>query len=219
MFTPHAAGFHGAEKTNPHVICYRILTQKTSHWFQIVCRVDILRSLCVLRPTYPKLHLKRYSSTLCTVIYYPVCVFLPIHPKWHPRYFGYLAESGCRAGLGCRSAFARLLGSRVPPGWGWGQGHLSPVSVVCCQVEVSASDWLFVHRSSTKCGVSEWSWSLDTEVALVHWGLVCHRINKSHTHTHTHTHTIPLRSTCWSTTSILKPLAKVPVISKCRARK
>jgi hypothetical protein len=35
-----------------------------------------------------------------------------------------------------------------------GHGCLSLVSVVCCQVEVSASGWLLV-QSSTKCGVSE----------------------------------------------------------------
>jgi hypothetical protein len=41
-------------------------------------------------------------------------------------------------GLRRESAAARLLGLRVriPPG---GHGHLSVVSVVCCQVEVSAS--------------------------------------------------------------------------------
>jgi hypothetical protein len=29
------------------------------------------------------------------------------------------------------------------------------VSVVCCQVEVSASGWSLVHRRPTECGVSE----------------------------------------------------------------
>jgi hypothetical protein len=36
-----------------------------------------------------------------------------------------------------------------------GHGFLSLVSVVCCQVEVSASGWLFIQRSPTECGVSE----------------------------------------------------------------
>jgi hypothetical protein len=31
---------------------------------------------------------------------------------------------------------------------------LSVVSVVCCQVEVSATDWSFVHGSPTDCGAS-----------------------------------------------------------------
>ena len=33
-------------------------------------------------------------------------------------------------------------------------GCLSVVSVVCCQVEVSAIDWSLVQRSSTDCGAS-----------------------------------------------------------------
>jgi hypothetical protein len=36
-----------------------------------------------------------------------------------------------------------------------GHGCLSVVSVVCCQVEVSATSWSFVQRSPTDCGVSE----------------------------------------------------------------
>jgi hypothetical protein len=36
-----------------------------------------------------------------------------------------------------------------------GHGCLSVVSVVCCQVEVSATDRSLVQRSPTKCGVSE----------------------------------------------------------------
>ena len=36
-----------------------------------------------------------------------------------------------------------------------GHGYLSLVSVVCFQVEVSASGWLFVQRRPTECSVSE----------------------------------------------------------------
>jgi hypothetical protein len=36
-----------------------------------------------------------------------------------------------------------------------GHGCLSLVSVVCCQVDVSASGWSLVQRSPTECGVSE----------------------------------------------------------------
>jgi hypothetical protein len=48
---------------------------------------------------------------------------------------------------------ARLLGLwvRIP----LGQGYLSLVSVVCCQVEVSATGWFLVQRSPTECGVSQ----------------------------------------------------------------
>jgi hypothetical protein len=44
-----------------------------------------------------------------------------------------------------------------------GHGSLSVVSVVCCQVEVSATGCSLVQRSPTECGVSEcvWSWSLE----------------------------------------------------------
>jgi hypothetical protein len=36
-----------------------------------------------------------------------------------------------------------------------GHGRLSLVSVVCCQVEVSATSWSLVQRSPDECGVSE----------------------------------------------------------------
>ena len=36
-----------------------------------------------------------------------------------------------------------------------GHGCLSVVSVVCCQVEVSAMVWSLVQRIPTECGVSE----------------------------------------------------------------
>jgi len=50
-----------------------------------------------------------------------------------------------------RSAAARLLRLwvRIPPG-AW----MSVVSVMCCQVEVSATNWSLVQRSLTDCGVS-----------------------------------------------------------------
>ena len=55
--------------------------------------------------------------------------------------------------LRCGSVAARLLGLRVRirPG----HEYLSPVSVLCCQVEVSAFGRPLVRRSSTVCGVSE----------------------------------------------------------------
>ena len=56
-------------------------------------------------------------------------------------------------GLRRRSSAARLLRLwvRIPPP---GHGCLSVVSVVCCQVDVSATDWSFVQRSPTDCGAS-----------------------------------------------------------------
>jgi hypothetical protein len=44
-----------------------------------------------------------------------------------------------------------------------GHGYLSVVTVVCCQVEVSATGWSLVQRSSTECGVSE----CDCEVSIM----------------------------------------------------
>jgi hypothetical protein len=62
-------------------------------------------------------------------------------------------RSQCPCGLRRRSTAARLLGL-------WFEfrrrhGCLSVVSVVCCQVEVSATSWSFVQRSPIECGVSK----------------------------------------------------------------
>ena len=51
------------------------------------------------------------------------------------------------------SASARLLGFGFESRRG--HGYLSLVSVVFCEVEVSASGWSLVQRSPTECGVSE----------------------------------------------------------------
>jgi len=55
-------------------------------------------------------------------------------------------------GLRRMSAAARLLRLwvRIPPE----PGYLSVVSVVCCQVEVSATSWSLVQRSPTDCGAT-----------------------------------------------------------------
>jgi len=46
-------------------------------------------------------------------------------------------------------------------------GCLSVVSVVCCQVEVSATGWSLVQRSPTECGVSE----CDRDVSIMKMAL------------------------------------------------
>jgi hypothetical protein len=46
-----------------------------------------------------------------------------------------------------------------------GHGCLSVVSVVCCQVEVSASGWSLVQRSPIEFGVSE----CDNESSIMRW--------------------------------------------------
>jgi hypothetical protein len=65
----------------------------------------------------------------------------------------YEGRSQWPRGLTRGSAAVRLLGLwvRIPPG----HECLSVVSVVCCQVEVSATGWSLVQRSPTKCDVSE----------------------------------------------------------------
>jgi hypothetical protein len=59
----------------------------------------------------------------------------------------YVCRSQWPRGLRRGSAAARLLGL-------W-HGCLSLVSVVWCQVEVSATSWSLVQRRSTDCGVSQ----------------------------------------------------------------
>ena len=76
-----------------------------------------------------------------------VCVFPPLHiVHFKP------CRSQWPRGLRRRSTAARLLRS-------WVRIHrrhgcLSVVSVVCCQVEFSATDWSLVLRSPTDCGAS-----------------------------------------------------------------
>ena len=68
------------------------------------------------------------------------------------------------------SAAIRLLGLWVGiPLGAW----MSHVSIVRCQVEVSASGRSLVQRIPTKCD-SLWSWSLENEEALGHYGMLRH---------------------------------------------
>jgi hypothetical protein len=65
-------------------------------------------------------------------------------------YFGSVMKVDCRSqwprGLRCMSAAARLLR--------WWGAWMSVVSVVCCQVEVSATSLSLIQRSPTNCGAS-----------------------------------------------------------------
>jgi hypothetical protein len=59
-----------------------------------------------------------------------------------------------------------------------GHGCLSLVSVVCCEVEVSATSWSLVQRSPTDCGVSQICVIMKprrNEEAQAHIGLSSHR--------------------------------------------
>jgi hypothetical protein len=62
-----------------------------------------------------------------------------------------------------------------------GHGCLSLVSVVCCQVEVSATSWSLVQRSPTDCSVSKMCVNMKprrNEEAQAHIGLSSHRKKK-----------------------------------------
>jgi len=91
---------------------------------------------------------------------------------WHFR-----CSKRSRWPLGLRrgSAAVRLLGLwfRIPPGL----GCLSLVSVVCCEVEVSATGRSHVQRSPTECAVYNWMWSslFDNEEALAPLVMLRHR--------------------------------------------
>jgi hypothetical protein len=67
----------------------------------------------------------------------------------------------------CGRLHAGTTGSNPP-----GHGCLSLLSLVCCQVEVVASGWSLISRSPNERCVWVWSWTLDNEQALVHWGLL-----------------------------------------------
>jgi len=56
----------------------------------------------------------------------------------------------------------RPLGGVAGPNSAGGDGCLSLASVICCQVQVSASGWSLVQRSPTDC-VWVWWWSLDND--------------------------------------------------------
>jgi hypothetical protein len=62
-----------------------------------------------------------------------------------------------------------------------GHGCLSLVSVVCCQVEVSATSWSLVQGSPIDCGVSQMCVIMKprrNEEAQAHIGLSNHRKKK-----------------------------------------
>jgi hypothetical protein len=60
-----------------------------------------------------------------------------------------------------------------------GHGCLSVVSVVCCQVEVSATGWSLVQRSPTECMcVWVWSWSVEQWGSLGPQGAVDEPLKK-----------------------------------------
>ena len=69
---------------------------------------------------------------------------LKCRPGWHSRYSNWLRAGWSRV----RTCWNRGFESHR------GHGHLSVVSVVCCQVEVSATSWSLVQRSPIDCAAS-----------------------------------------------------------------
>ena len=97
----------------------------------------------------------QYKNPIIRILCISGWLTLPINPdKWSYTVLHRTNNIWCRSqwprGLRRRSAAALLLRLwvRIPPG-AW---MLSVVSVVCCQVEVSATGWSLVQRSPTDCG-------------------------------------------------------------------
>jgi hypothetical protein len=82
----------------------------------------------------------------------------------------YLSRSHWPRGQRRRSAATRLLRLWAPSRRK--HGCLCLVSFVCCQVEVSATGWSLVQRSTTECEVWVSSWSSDGtgwELSVLDW--------------------------------------------------
>jgi hypothetical protein len=92
-----------------------------------------------------------FKLSLADSVTGPICVVFSgrkIIYTVHTLY--YTDPGGCAVlgvGLRPRDCWGRGFESR------WGHGCLSLVSVVCCQVEVSATSWSFVQRSPKECCV------------------------------------------------------------------
>jgi hypothetical protein len=124
------------------------------HHFLLFWTHDITSWTSVLSPICRRilyLFFKNYVTWQCTNAYAFVgfCVqsFTAVQYKGQ-----YASQSQWRRSLRRGSAAARFPGlrGRIPPV----QACLSVVSVVCCQVEVSATDRSFIQRSAAECGVS-----------------------------------------------------------------
>ena len=80
--------------------------------------------------------------------------FYPEFIQWKKMWSSNAVQSRCQwsCGLRRRSVALRLLGCGFESHRG--HGCLCVGSVVCCQVEVSATSWSLVQRSPTDCGAS-----------------------------------------------------------------
>jgi len=92
------------------------------------------------------------QSTIITV-YFPAKSRPQNSNFWiiHDVAWGFRSQWPLGLRRGPAAACMLVLRVRIPPG----HGCLSLLSVVYCQVEVSASVWSLFQRSPTECGVSE----------------------------------------------------------------
>ena len=117
---------------------------QNSHHSHVSREVGVLGFVCCKAVTLLLLSYQQPSA-------YPVISF---HNVWYVHNTKY--RLNCRSqwprDLRRRSSVARLLRLwvRIPPG----HGCLSVVSVMCCQVDASATDWSPVQRSPTDSGAS-----------------------------------------------------------------
>jgi hypothetical protein len=116
--------------------CLPLQSNKIINYFQYIFSIQVFRLCTNLERR--RLDANIINVFLCILYMAACCVW------WYDRF-------RWPHGLRRRSAAFRLLTLRVritPVVW------MSVVSVVCCQVEVSATNWSLVQRSPTDCGAS-----------------------------------------------------------------
>ena len=95
--------------------------------------------VCIITPHSYGIHLPQTPHNYSTWLFHSVKHFCSIIIN--------ICRSQCPRGLRRRSSASRLLRS-------WVRIPLGEWMFVCCQVEVSATDWSLVQRSPTDCGAS-----------------------------------------------------------------
>jgi hypothetical protein len=160
-------GFHNKQ----HSLSYTALT----NWSFCVIGTDYLPGeICtaVLRVIYMNAVFKGWRCVLL-MKFHAACNWQTtkrICPAYNIKYYSAssLTKPACDKAICHHDNTQTYKHSRPLAYWDCGfesrrrHGCLSPVSVVCCQVEVSATGWSLVQRSATECGVSKvWSWSLE----------------------------------------------------------
>ena len=122
-------------------------------------------------------NVKNYLVTVCFLTFGQQQPWLYLESQMILHSYWLHCRSQWPRGVRRMSAAARLLRFwvRIPP------GAYMYVSVVCCQIEASATSWSLLQRSPTDCGASlcVWSRNLMNEEALGRWGLSRQRQTKT----------------------------------------